>query len=279
VPAVLIALLLVHIDVPAPGVLAAFGLSFLLGYFVGFFINFILNCVAFWTLEVSAVQLILTWVTDLFGRRHHPADLVSAGLAEVIFALPFAAMFSTPLLIYVGQIPRRAILPRSDCNRSGWSCWRRSPPSSGARGPPRRRARRIGRGLGCAQAARRGTSWCRMRMMLDVYAQYWRINLLTTSSTHDFFIWFGFTFVYHGTAIAALYIILQTFPSMNGWSFRDMAFLYGLWMLGHALNNTFFNSVAISPSISATAVRSLPGTPARRALSSDHFARQIFPTN
>jgi ABC-2 type transport system permease protein len=105
VPALLLSLLFVHIDVPAPGVLAAFGLSFLFGYFVGFFINFILNCVAFWTLEISAVQLILTWVTDLLGGGIIPLILFPLGLQKVIFALPFAAMFSTPLLIYVGQIP------------------------------------------------------------------------------------------------------------------------------------------------------------------------------
>jgi len=87
-----------------------------------------------------------------------------------------------------------------------------------------------------------------MRLMLGVYAQYWRINLLTTLEYRaNFFIWFAFTFVYHGTAIAALYIVLQTFPSMNGWSFRDMAFLYGLWMVGHALNNTFFSAIGDIP--------------------------------
>ncbi len=105
VPALLLSLLLVHIDVPAPGVLAAFGVSFLLGYFVGFFINFILNCVAFWTLEISAVQLILTWITDLLGGGIIPLILFPAVLQQFIFVLPFAAMFSTPLLIYVGQIP------------------------------------------------------------------------------------------------------------------------------------------------------------------------------
>jgi len=105
VPALLLSLLLVHIDVPAPAVLAAFGLSFLLGYFVGFFINFILNCVAFWTLEISGVQMILTWVTDLLGGGFIPLILFPLGLQKVIFALPFAAMFSTPLLIYVGRIP------------------------------------------------------------------------------------------------------------------------------------------------------------------------------
>jgi len=87
-----------------------------------------------------------------------------------------------------------------------------------------------------------------LRTMLAVYGQYWRINLLTTLEYRaNFFVWFAFTFVYHGSAIAALYIVLHTFPSMNGWSFRDMAFLYGLWMVGHALNNTFFSAVADIP--------------------------------
>jgi ABC-2 type transport system permease protein len=84
--------------------------------------------------------------------------------------------------------------------------------------------------------------------MLVVYAQYWRINLLTTLEYRaNFFIWFAFTFVYHGSAIAALYIVLRAFPSMNGWSFRDMAFLYGLWMVAHALNNTFFGTIGDIP--------------------------------
>jgi ABC-2 type transport system permease protein len=104
VPALLLSLLFVHIDVPAPGVVAAFALSALLGYFVGFFLNFILNCVAFWTLEISAVQLILTWVTDLLGGGIIPLILFPAALQQFILVLPFAAMFSTPLLIYVGHI-------------------------------------------------------------------------------------------------------------------------------------------------------------------------------
>ena len=34
---------------------------------------------------------------------------------------------------------------------------------------------------------------------------------------------------------------------MNGWDFRQMAFLYGLWMLGHAFHNTFFFTVGDVP--------------------------------
>jgi ABC-type uncharacterized transport system permease subunit len=102
VPSLALALLIVHIDVPSAGVLGAFALSFVLGYFVGFFLNFILNCIAFWTLEISAVQLMLTWVTDLLGGGIVPLLFFPAGLQQAISGLPFAAMFSTPLLIYTG---------------------------------------------------------------------------------------------------------------------------------------------------------------------------------
>jgi ABC-2 type transport system permease protein len=99
------ALLIVHIDVPSAGTVAAFGVSLLLGYFVGFCVNFIMNCTAFWTLEIHAAQLIVTWLTDLLGGELVPLVLFPAALQNVLYALPFAAMFSTPLLIYVGEIP------------------------------------------------------------------------------------------------------------------------------------------------------------------------------
>lgn len=84
--------------------------------------------------------------------------------------------------------------------------------------------------------------------MREVYGQYWRINLLTTLEYRtNFILWFCFTLVYHGTAIAALWIMLTNFPSMNGWDFRNMAFLYALWMTAHALNATFFSTVGEIP--------------------------------
>jgi ABC-2 type transport system permease protein len=104
IPSLALALLIVHIDVPSAAVFAAFILSFFLAYFVGFFLNFTLNCIAFWTLEISAVQLMLTWVTDLLGGGIVPLLFFPAGIQQAIMGLPFASMFSTPLLIYIGQI-------------------------------------------------------------------------------------------------------------------------------------------------------------------------------
>ncbi len=84
--------------------------------------------------------------------------------------------------------------------------------------------------------------------MRGVYAQYWRINVLTTLEYREnFVLWSLFTLVYHGAAIASLWIVLHAFPSMNGWNFKDMAFLYGLWMLAHAVHNTLFHAVGDVP--------------------------------
>jgi ABC-2 type transport system permease protein len=83
---------------------------------------------------------------------------------------------------------------------------------------------------------------------LDAYIQYWRINLLTMLEYRaNFIMWFGFSIIYHATAVLALWVTLHQFPSLNGWDFKESAFMYGLWMLGHSLNNTVFASVRNVP--------------------------------
>jgi ABC-2 type transport system permease protein len=87
-------------------------------------------------------------------------------------------------------------------------------------------------------------------MSLEAYLQYWRINLLTMLEYRaNFIMWSGFTFFYHATALAALWVTLTTFPSMNGWSMHDMAFLYALRMLCSSFSNTFFFSVGEVPAM------------------------------
>ncbi|MDQ2663195.1 MAG: ABC-2 family transporter protein [Candidatus Eremiobacteraeota bacterium] len=104
IPSLVFALLLVHIDVPNAGVFLAFAFSFALGYIVNFFLNFLMNCVAFWTLETFGIQLIVRWVSDLLSGQIIPLIFFPGLLGRLVFALPFAAIYSTPLLIYVGII-------------------------------------------------------------------------------------------------------------------------------------------------------------------------------
>ncbi|MBV8530629.1 MAG: ABC-2 family transporter protein [Candidatus Eremiobacteraeota bacterium] len=84
--------------------------------------------------------------------------------------------------------------------------------------------------------------------MVRAYLQYWRINFLTLLEYRaNFVMWFVFAIVYHGVALGALYVTMRQFPSMNGWTFREMFFLYALWMAGHELHNTLFFTVVSVP--------------------------------
>ena len=105
VPSLLCALLLVRIDVPPAATFAAFLLAFVVGYGVNFFLNFLMNCIAFWTLETFAAQLIVRWASDLLSGQIIPLLFFPGIIGRLVFALPFAAIYSTPLLIYVGVIP------------------------------------------------------------------------------------------------------------------------------------------------------------------------------
>jgi viologen exporter family transport system permease protein len=104
-PSLGFALLMVHIDVPNPSALVAFAVSFVVGYVVNFLLNFCMNCVAFWTLESFAVQLIVRWCSDLLSGQVIPLLFFPGILQQIVLALPFAAIYSTPLLIYIGKIP------------------------------------------------------------------------------------------------------------------------------------------------------------------------------
>jgi ABC-2 type transport system permease protein len=87
-----------------------------------------------------------------------------------------------------------------------------------------------------------------LRVYLATYARYWRLTLLTMLEYRaNFLMWGVFTFIYHATAIVALWVTLRNFPSIDGWNFRQTAFMYALWMLGHAVHNTFLFSVGDVP--------------------------------
>lgn len=104
IPSILFALLLVHIDVPSWPVLGMFLVTFALGYLVNFLVNFLMNAIAFWTLETFAIQLIVRWISDLLSGQIIPLTFFPGALGRIVFSLPFAAIYSTPLLIYVGVI-------------------------------------------------------------------------------------------------------------------------------------------------------------------------------
>ncbi len=108
VPALALALFFVRIDVPSPATLAAFAIACVLGYVVNFLINFLMNAVAFWTLEIHAIQLSIRWASDLLSGALIPLSLVPGVFGTIAQNTPFAAIYSTPLEIYIGQLPSSA---------------------------------------------------------------------------------------------------------------------------------------------------------------------------
>ncbi len=63
-----------------------------------------MNAIAFWTLETFAIQLIVRWISDLLSGQIIPLSFFPGVLGRIVFALPFSAIYSTPLLIYIGVI-------------------------------------------------------------------------------------------------------------------------------------------------------------------------------
>jgi len=94
-----------------------------------------------------------------------------------------------------------------------------------------------------SRAATAGDYW-------RAYREFWRLNFLTLIEYKgNFFIWLLFSFVYHGVAIGAIWVTMTRFPSMMGWTYQEVFFLYTLFMLGHTLNNTLFFTVGNVPEL------------------------------
>jgi ABC-2 type transport system permease protein len=108
VPALALSLTLVKIDVPSLATLFVFALSFVLGYLVNFLLNFLMNVVAFWTLETFAIQMMVRWASDLLSGQILPLEFFPGILGAIVLNLPFAAIYSTPLRIYIGELPPSA---------------------------------------------------------------------------------------------------------------------------------------------------------------------------
>ena len=104
IPTLLFSLLLVHIDVLNPFASLAFVLSFVLGYVVNALLNFLMNVVAFWTLETFAIQLMVRWASDLLSGQIIPLAFFPGLSGTIVQNLPFAAIYSTPLRIYIGDL-------------------------------------------------------------------------------------------------------------------------------------------------------------------------------
>jgi ABC-2 type transport system permease protein len=80
------------------------------------------------------------------------------------------------------------------------------------------------------------------------YAEFWRLNFLTLAEYRaNFFVWLVFTLVLHGSAILTIWLTMNRFPIMNGWTWEQVVFLYALYWLASSLNGTLFFTIGDVP--------------------------------
>ena len=106
VPALLLSLLIVHVD--APDSLPA-GLAFIasigLGFLVNFFLDLMMATITFWTMEIFGVQLMMQFISSLLSGSLVPLYFFPPGIEQQLaFASPFAAIYNAPLSIYIGKV-------------------------------------------------------------------------------------------------------------------------------------------------------------------------------
>lgn len=89
---------------PSLGSAVLFALSALLGVAVNFGLTLMLNLTAFWLLETFGIQMILRWVSLALSGAVVPVWFFPGAFQAIALALPFQAIYSTPLSIYVGKL-------------------------------------------------------------------------------------------------------------------------------------------------------------------------------
>ena len=105
VPALLVVAPLIHLVAPpTPAAAALFILSAALGITVNFAMTLMLNLTAFWILETFGIQMILRWVSMALSGAVVPVWFFPGAFQALALALPFQAIYSTPLSIYVGKL-------------------------------------------------------------------------------------------------------------------------------------------------------------------------------
>jgi len=106
IPALLLSLLIVHVDAPvSPAAALALPVSIGLGFMVNFFLDLMMATIMFWTMEIFGVQLMMQFISSLLSGSLVPLYFFPPGIVQQLaFASPFAAIYNAPLSIYIGKV-------------------------------------------------------------------------------------------------------------------------------------------------------------------------------
>lgn len=111
VPALLLALLIVHVDPPVSLMAAVvFVVSLAIGFVVNFFLDMMMATITFWTMEIFGIQLMMQFATSLLSGALVPLYFFPGWSQKVVLALPFATLYNAPISIYIGRVQGTDIL-------------------------------------------------------------------------------------------------------------------------------------------------------------------------
>lgn len=104
----LISFLILNIAFP---VSPLFFLCMLLGFFINFFIVFLTGLWSFWSSgSIWGIRYARVVISEILSGSIIPIFLFPSWLQQISYLLPFQAIYSVPLLVYVGRVTGTAIL-------------------------------------------------------------------------------------------------------------------------------------------------------------------------
>jgi ABC-2 type transport system permease protein len=107
IPLLLIAFLFLHISLPTSPI---FFLSAALAFVINYLMLFLTGMWSFWSSgSIWGIRFTRSIISDIMSGTMIPIILFPEWLRQIAYLLPFQAIYSTPLLIYIGQTSGSAI--------------------------------------------------------------------------------------------------------------------------------------------------------------------------
>jgi ABC-2 type transport system permease protein len=96
---------------PSLPTLAAYAVSLLLGFLIGFFFECTMGMAGFWFLEVTSFLYVVNTVSFFVSGHMFPLDMLPAGWAHALKALPFQYLAYYPATIFLGKVQPGDLIP------------------------------------------------------------------------------------------------------------------------------------------------------------------------
>jgi ABC-2 type transport system permease protein len=95
---------------PSPWLVPVFALSIALGTLTSFGWRFLVNATAFWTTDIRGMAAIAGLIAVFFSGEQAPLAFYPGWLQALAAVLPFQAMISAPMAIYLGRVAGPGLL-------------------------------------------------------------------------------------------------------------------------------------------------------------------------